>query len=121
MFRAEIDAEKCLLRISFSGTVPADEARRCAEQIEPLVGLLPTGFRLLTDLSALESMELGCAPYVKRVMDVCNNRAIALVVRVIPDPRKDIGLNIMALFHYRRSVRIVTCETMAQAEKVLAD
>jgi hypothetical protein len=40
-------------------------------------------------------------------------------VRVIPDSRKDIGLNIMSLFHYRRGVRIVTCETLAEAHTIL--
>jgi hypothetical protein len=43
------------------------------------------------------------------------------VVRVIPDPQKDIGLNILSLFHYRKRVRIVTCETLDEARKVLAN
>jgi hypothetical protein len=43
-----------------------------------------------------------------------------MVVRVIPDPQKDIGLNILSLFHYRRRVRIVTCKTLAEAMKALA-
>jgi hypothetical protein len=42
------------------------------------------------------------------------------VVRVIPDPQKDIGMQIMSLFHYDRRVRIVTCESLAEAMKVLA-
>jgi hypothetical protein len=44
-----------------------------------------------------------------------------MVVRIIPDPRKDIGLSIMSVFHYRRGVRIVTCETLAEALSALAD
>jgi len=31
-----------------------------------------------------------------------------MVVRIIPDPRKDIGLNILSRFHYRRGSRFVT-------------
>jgi hypothetical protein len=46
---------------------------------------------------------------------------VETVVRVIPDPHKDIGLNIMSLFHYRRRVRIITCETLAEALRSLAD
>jgi hypothetical protein len=42
-----------------------------------------------------------------------------MVVRVIPDPHKDIGLNILSLFHYRRGVRIVTCETLEEAMRAL--
>ena len=33
---------------------------------------------------------------------------------------KDIGFNIMSLFHYPRRVRIVTCEALEEAMKVLA-
>ena len=119
MFRNEIDAGKKLLRITFSGNVAVQEARRCLEQAESLLPGLVPGFRLLTDLSGLEAMDVACAPYVERLMDVCNQLGVDTVVRVIPDPHKDIGLSIMSLFHYRRRVRIVTCETLAEAEKVL--
>ena len=34
---------------------------------------------------------------------------------------KHIGLNILSLFHYRRRVRIVTCETLEEAMKALTD
>jgi hypothetical protein len=50
---------------------------------------------------------------------VYDQKGIAKVVRVIPDPGKDIGLSIMSLFHYRRGVSIVTVETLAEAEKNL--
>ena len=53
-------------------------------------------------------------------MDMCNEKGVEMVVRLIPDPHKDIGLNIMSLFHYRRRVRLVTCETLAEAMKILA-
>jgi hypothetical protein len=120
MFRLEFDAENKVVRLAFTGVVPAEEALRCAEQLTSSAGSLPTGFRLLTDLSALQAMDLGAAPHVQRVMDLCNQRGIQTVVRVIPDPHKDIGLNIMSLFHYGRGVRIVTCQTMAEAERILA-
>jgi hypothetical protein len=41
-------------------------------------------------------------------------------VRVIPDPTKDIGFNILARFHYRRNPRITNCETMMEAAKLLS-
>jgi hypothetical protein len=53
------------------------------------------------------------------MMDLCNKKGVETVVRVIPDPRKDIGLNILSLFHYRRHVRIVTCATISEAMNVL--
>ena len=120
MFRTELDAGKNLLRIFFSGNVSAEEARRCAEQAASLIATLSAGFRLVSDLSELELMDVACAPHVERMMDICNQHGVESVVRIIPDPHKDIGLNIMSLFHYGRQVRIVTCETRTEAERILS-
>jgi hypothetical protein len=65
-------------------------------------------------------MAAKAVPHIRRIMDLCNQRGVAMVVRVIPDPQKDIGLNIMSLFHYKRQVRIVTCQNLAQAQRALA-
>jgi hypothetical protein len=42
-----------------------------------------------------------------------------MVVRVIPDPTRDIGLQIMSYFHYDGAVRIVTCATLDEATEIL--
>jgi hypothetical protein len=120
MFQVEVDKAKNLLRIIYSQHVGPEDTKRVEEQIPALVPNLRPGFRLLTDLSALESMDLACVPYIKRMMDLCNKKGIEMVVRVIPDPQKDIGLNILSLFHYRRRVRIVTCATLEEAMEALA-
>ena len=120
MFQAEVDKSKNLLKVSYAQHVAPQDTKRAAEDLSRLLPELRPGFRLLTDLSGLESMDLACMPHLKRMMDLCNKQGIALVVRVIPDPHKDIGLNILSLFHYRRRVRIVTCETLEEAMKVLA-
>jgi hypothetical protein len=39
---------------------------------------------------------------------------------VIPDPSKDIGLDILALFHYRKRPRMVTCKNMVEAAEKLS-
>jgi hypothetical protein len=54
-------------------------------------------------------------------MDLMSKLGVAKVVRVIPDPHKDIGLNIMSLFHYPRRIPIVTCPTLKEAMAELAD
>ena len=43
-----------------------------------------------------------------------------MVVRVIPDPHRDIGMTIMSIFHYRGGTQIFSCETLAQAEQLLS-
>jgi len=54
-------------------------------------------------------------------MDLINQRGVSLIVRVIPDPAKDIGLNILTIFHYPRQPRIITCQKLAEAIQQLAN
>lgn len=81
---------------------------------------LSSGFRVLADLSDLQSMDVSCAPHIKQIMELCNKAGVDTVIRVIPDPKRDIGLQIMSYFHYGSGVRIVTCETLAQAINMLS-
>ena len=119
MFQVGVDESKNLLKITYAQHVGAEDTKRVEEQIPPLLSGVRPGFRLLTDLSGLDSMDLACVPYIKRMMDLCNKKGVEVVVRVIPDPHKDIGLSILSLFHYRRRVRIVTCATLEEAMKAL--
>ena len=121
MFKAEVNKAKNLLKISYAQHVGPEDTNRAEEKLPALLANLRPGFRLLTDLSALESMDLACVPNINHLMDLCNEKGVEMVVRVIPDPHKDIGLNIMSLFHYRRRVRLVTCETRGEALQILAD
>ncbi len=119
MYQAEIDKGRNLLRIRYAQHVTPEETKRWTEELKLMLTEVQPGFRLLTDLSELDSMDLACVPHIKAAMDLCNRKGVETVVRVIPDPQKDIGLNILSLFHYRRRVHIVTCETMAEAMKAL--
>ncbi len=119
MFQVGLDKSKNLLKITYAQRVGPEDTKRVEEKIPSLLPDLRPGFRLLTDLSGLESMDLACVPHIKRLMDVCNKKGVEAVVRVIPDPQKDLGLNILSLFHYRRRVRIVTCATLDEAMKAL--
>jgi hypothetical protein len=119
MFEATVEKPTNLLKVSYAGRIDAKEASRCAEAIHSLLSQLQKGFSLLSDLRALETMELECIPYIEKVMDWCNEAGVSKVVRIIPDSHKDIGFNIMSLFHYRRGVRIVTCQTLEDAQRAL--
>ena len=119
MITVKPDPSRNLLAVTFSGHVAATEVKAHVREVETALNALPRGFRLLTDLSEVESMEFASAPDIERVMDKCNAQGVALVVRVVPDARKDIGFKIMSYFHYSREVPIVTCETREQAEQAL--
>lgn len=119
MFLATISKPKQLLYFSYVGRVSVGELMRAREDLAALLAELSHGFRLLTDLSQMESMDLDCAQEIGKMMELCDQQGVVLVVRIIPKPAKDIGLNILSLFHYRRHLRIVTCENMAAAAKLL--
>ena len=118
-FEIRTDATHNLIRIRYLGHVTATGMKACRAEVERLLPGMHAGFTMLTDLSGLESMELDCVPPLTKIMDLCRTMGIGTVVRVIPDRSKDIGFNILSAIHYRRGVQIVTCESMAEAERVI--
>jgi hypothetical protein len=115
----DVDEPRRMLVIRYDGVVRAEETEKGLEQIRSGLAKLQSGFRLLADLTDLQSMDVGCAPFIEKAMDLCNEKGASLVVRVIPDPHRDIGLQIMSIFHYGGDVQILTCETLAQAKEIL--
>jgi hypothetical protein len=119
MVAIEVDQPKNLLAVRYRGLIGSGEMQRSLDQIQAGLAKLESGFRVLADLTGLESMDVACAPFIEKAMDLCNEKGASTVVRVIPDPHRDIGLQIMSYFHYSGDVRIVTCETLAEAAKIL--
>ena len=110
---------KQLLVITFAGRVEVDQIREESKDIAALLVEFEPGFRVLADLTPLESMSVDCAPEIAKVMDLCAEKGVKMIVRVIPDPATDIGFNILTRFHYPHSVRSVVCETLVEAGKLL--
>jgi hypothetical protein len=120
-FSVEIDLPRRLLNMSYIQDVGPEEASCCVEEVRTLLADLQPGFRLLTDFTQLESMEASCSLYMEQIMDLCDQQGVAMVVSIVSDPHKDIGFNIMSIFHYARDVPIVTCSSLKEAEKALED
>lgn len=103
-----------LLFLSYIGTVTREELQQCrAELAAELAGMKP-GFQLLVDLTHLAAMSTACTDEIGRNMEMLDRCGVGLVVRVIPDPYKDIGMNILTLFHYAHHPRVLTCNSMAE-------
>lgn len=81
---------------------------------------LRTNFTVFTDLSGIQTMDTACVPEVERMMDVCRDKGVGTVIRVIPKRSKDVGFNILSLFHYPKAVHVLTCATVAEGERALA-
>jgi hypothetical protein len=122
MFEAELDESNRLLKIVVAGHVLPEEAERCLRHLHSLLADIAPGFRVLSDLSGIESMPLDTAPHIGQIMKLCTEKGIATVVRVLPsEPRKDIGYAILSQFHYRPNIRIINCATLEDAETHLAE
>ena len=121
MYSVEMDKGKRLLVISAVGRVSRNEVKAAAQQVRESVQDAVPGFRVLTDFRWMESMESAAAPHVAEIMDALAAKQVGLVVRIMPDPHKDIGLNILSQFHYGDDIQIVTFETLAEAWENLMD
>jgi len=116
----EANIPRNLLEIRYGGVVPAEECETGLNQLRSALAKLETGFRVLVDLTELHSMDVSCAPFIEKAMDLCNEKGATTVVRIIPDPRRDIGMSIMSMFHYRGNVRILTCQSLTEANEILS-
>ena len=115
MYALELDRSKRLLVISAAQTVTTEEAKLAAQRIREMLQDVPPGFHVLADFRWLESMDSAAARHIAEMMDALAEKKVASVTRVIPDPHKDIGLNILSQFHYGPDVKIATFETLADA------
>jgi anti-anti-sigma regulatory factor len=120
MYAVELDRSKRLLVISAAQKVTAEEAKMVAQHIRDLLRDITPGFRVLADFRGLESMDSAAARHIAEIMDALAEKEVASVTRVMPDPRKDIGLNILSQFHYGPEVTVTTFETLADAVQSIA-
>jgi anti-anti-sigma regulatory factor len=121
MYSVEIDRSKRLLVISALQQVTAEQAKLAAKQVRELVRDVAPGFRVLADFRWLESMDSAAAPHVAQIMDALAEKGVSSITRVMPDPHKDIGLNILSQFHYGPEIQIATFETLADALQSLTE
>jgi hypothetical protein len=121
MYVVELDRSKRVLVISAVQRVTAEEAKVVAKRVRELVCDVDPGFRVLTDFRCLDSMDPGAAPHIAEIMDALAEKGVASVTRVIADPHKDIGLNILSQFHYGPKIQIATFETLADALQSMAE
>ncbi len=119
MILASLNKPKQLLLLSYIGEVKSDDFVRARGDLISFLNEMSPGFRLLTDLSDVDLIHEDALPQISEAMDLCHEHGVGIIVRVIPDPAKDIGMNILSAFHYPQGQRIVTCASMLEAAKAL--
>jgi anti-anti-sigma regulatory factor len=120
MYAVELDQSKRLLVISAVERVTAEQAKLAAKRVRELLQKVAPGFRVLADFRWLDSMDSAAARHIAEIMDALAEKGVASVTRVMPDPHKDIGLNILSQFHYGPEIKIATFETLADALQTVA-
>ncbi|PYJ22440.1 MAG: hypothetical protein DME99_05465 [Verrucomicrobia bacterium] len=120
MYSVEIDQSKHLLVISAFQHVTAEQASQAAQRVRELLHDVAPGFRVLADFRWLDAMDSGAARHIAEIMDALAEKGVACVTRVMTDPHKDIGLNILSQFHYGPEIKIATFETLADALQSIA-
>lgn len=121
MIDVESDPARKLVTITYRGAITASDAADGFRRAQLAIGSMQSGFGLLVDFTPLTSMDPACAPAIAATMDYANSHGIAAVVRVIPDPQRDIGMQILSRFHYGPKVETYTTETIAEAMRLLFD
>src|SRR5207253_10749302 len=121
MYSVEADRLKRLLVISAAGEVTKKEVENAALQMREIMKEVTPGFRVLADFRWLDRMEPAATTPLAEIMDALAEKDVAVVVRVVPDPHKDIGLNILSQFHYGPQIKLATFESLAEALSALME
>jgi len=120
MYAVELDQSKRLLVISAVQRVTAEQVKAVAQHVSELLQDIAPGFRVLVDFRWLDLMDPAAAPHFAEIMETLTEKGVASVARVMPDPHKDIGLNILSQFHYGPQIQIATFATLADALQSVA-
>ncbi len=110
------DKQKNLVIITLRDNFDKQQGDFLCRKLEAGLAKVKKNFMVLTDLTGLESFESSSYKYIQKMMALCNSSGVSKIFRVIPDETKDIGFNIMSMFHYSKDVRIHTYKTLEEAQ-----
>ncbi len=119
MFSIRRDSKNNILTITFRGILDGRQGVQLLKKVSKELPRLREGFKILTDLSKLDTMDQDCRRSIEDVMDLCNQSGVDTIVRVIPEKSKDLGFSIMSIFHYRENVKIFACRTVEEARQYI--
>ena len=114
MIKLSHDKKQNRITLTYEGDVNAEEVEELYLKLQDLMPKCRRGFTVLADLSPANSVTKDSIPFIKKIMDLLNEHGISEIIRVIPDPEKDIGFSILSVFHYGKGVKVVTCQTLEE-------
>ena len=120
MIKVGYNHKRNIVIVEFIGKIDVAQAEQSYLDIQKIIPQCSNGFKILTDLSRIESMDSKGIDMIKKSMDFFNSKGVTEVVRIVPDPSKDIGFNIMSLFHYSKNVKFITVESRKESEELFS-
>ncbi len=115
MFYVDFNKAEKLLKIKLTHIFDEKDAEQWLAQIKVCLKNVQPGFKILTDLTSVERVDAATIQYIEQAMDFCNQKGVSKIVRIIPDSAKDVGFNIMSIFHYDNNIDIITVSNMDEA------
>ena len=119
MYTISVDENENIISIKIEGGFNLEQADKAQNEIALILQKVKRGFTVLTDMSLLHEMSPESFKSISKTMDMFNAYGIARAIRVMPDISKDIGFNIMDMFHYSPDVKIRTFECMDKAREYI--
>lgn len=119
MYLFEIDQSHNRMHIILAEHFTRDEARELLGKCIDRIGEVAPDYRILCDLTSLETFEHSAKLIYRRIMDLCNAAGVKKVIRVYADLMQTFGLNIMSAFHYNDTVEIVSTDSFTRARRHL--
>lgn len=117
MIEVSYDESLNAFLIHYKGDVTAQHAEELYSNLLALIPQQKKGFRVLVDLSNATSVSPGITEALNKIMDLLNIQGVKEIIRIVPDPMYDVGLNIMSAFHYSKEVKLLTLTSRKEADK----
>jgi hypothetical protein len=115
MFSIKFDKRNNLLNLEFRSNFDEQQGEILCAHLKKELLQAKKGFIVFSDLSRVDYFNDASSKYIQRMMVICNEHGVSKIFRVVPQKSKDIGFNIMSIFHYSKSVKIYTYNSVAEA------
>ena len=116
MVKVNYDSEHNTVIVEFKGNIDAVQAEQFFPDIEKVIPKHGKGFKLMTDFSSVEDMDLAVQRGIKKAMKLFTARGVTEILRVLPNPDMEIGFNIMSASHYSKEIEIHTFHSREEAQ-----
>ena len=117
MHKISFNKTSNIISIKIESSFDLQQAEQLHVEIERIIPEVKKGFTVLTDLTSLQKMDLESRESIAKYMKLFNECGVAEIIRIVPDMTKDLGFNIMSLFHYSRDIKIRTFGSLEEASK----